>query len=204
MNAKKLDDLMELAGADVNDSDARWRLETALKATTSDYDPETVHRPLPSDWNAPLDELKKRADALLGQLEKLQYHHHANSAFWRSPSFVDNKDDHEPDDQVDEPARDVVIRTVEMISSAAAQARFEQQGRPTEHRKQHAVDRATEFWVRHSPYEISGTSTGKFADFARAFYLAARGNGGDTPDLDRQIKRAAARVVSERKPPVLS
>lgn len=188
---EQLESLMTLAGVAEKNRDARRWLRRALEATAP-FSGE-VHAPIPSDRNAPLDELIKCADALLGQLSKLQNHPHANSAFWHSPFFAV--------DEEDEPVEGVVRRTVEKIALAAAQARVEKTGRPSNQPKQQAVNLAAAFYDRYAPEKITGTPTSKFAEFARAFYALACGD--DTVGLDRQI-RNAARTVTERKSPVLS
>ena len=61
------------------------------------------------------------------------------------------------------------------------------------------VDLAFAFFVRFSLYQVSGTLTGSFAEFAREFYRAAMDidpeqHGG----LDRQIRQALTRLPIER------
>jgi hypothetical protein len=62
------------------------------------------------------------------------------------------------------------------------------------------VDRACGFFERYSSHTISGTPTGAFAIFARAFYAVAIGDAaGEHDSLERQIRQAAKRFSSRRQ-----
>ena len=77
-------------------------------------------------------------------------------------------------------------------------AKDRRRGRRRETRKQQVVDLAFGFFVRFSPYQVSGTSTGPFAKFARSFYSAAIGVDPDEHSgLDRQIRQAQTRLAIE-------
>lgn len=77
-------------------------------------------------------------------------------------------------------------------------ARDRRRGRRRKTRKQQVVDLAFAFFVRFSPYQVSGTPTGRFAKFARSFYSAAIGVDPDEHrGLDRQIRQAQTRLAIE-------
>jgi hypothetical protein len=61
------------------------------------------------------------------------------------------------------------------------------------------VDLAFGFFQRFSPRTPSGTPTGAFANFARAFYSAATASDPERRGLERQI-RQAARSFIKRQP----
>jgi hypothetical protein len=93
-----------------------------------------------------------------------------------------------------------VLSTIENIERAADAAKIRHRGRPPAAAKQHVTDLAFAFFVRFSPQRVSGTATGAFAKFARAFFAAATGadpeqHGG----LDRQIREAQKRLPIERQ-----
>ena len=112
--------------------------------------------------------------------------------FWRSSAFgpVHNN-------QVE---HGEVLSTLENIIGAAAGGRDGRKGRPAKGGEQLVVNLAFAFFVRFSPRTPSGTPTGAFATFARAFYGVVTGaepeeHGG----LDRQIRHAATRLPVERQ-----
>jgi hypothetical protein len=73
-------------------------------------------------------------------------------------------------------------------------------GRPQQQRNQQVVNLALGFYARFSQNPPSGTATGKFAEFARAFYAAAAKRDPGTQDgLERQIREAMKRLDIERQ-----
>ena len=93
-----------------------------------------------------------------------------------------------------------MISTLAKVIHAADTARDPNQGRRREVDKQRVVNRAFGFFVRFSAHRPSGTPTGAFAAFARAFYAAVTEVDPDGHDgLDRQIRQAVKRLPIERQ-----
>jgi hypothetical protein len=86
---------------------------------------------------------------------------------------------------------DEILSTIKNLECAALAAKDPRTGRPRVVKKQQVVDQAFAFFVRFSPLAPSGTPTGPFARFARAFYAAAvKDDADDDGSLDRQIRVA--------------
>jgi hypothetical protein len=149
------------------------------------------NRPLARDHNDLLADIGKGAKELVERIERLRRQPVTWLAFWHCRVFGPVHGDRV---EVGE-----VLATLEKIRSAAAAAKDRRTGRPRELGKQHVVDLAFAFFVRFSSHAPSGTSTGTFAEFARAFYATVTGsNMEEGGDLDRQIRQAAKRLPIER------
>ena len=93
-----------------------------------------------------------------------------------------------------------MLSAIEKIIMAARAAKDRRQGRPRETNKQDVVNLAFAFFVRFSPYQVSGTFTGPFGKFARSFYSAAiEADPEEHGGLDRQIRQALTRLPVERE-----
>src|SRR5207237_1219066 len=113
-------------------------------------------------------------------------------AFWRSKVFGPVRSN-----RVEIPK---VLSTLENVMRAADAAKDCQIGRPRERGKQEVVNQAFGFFVRFSPHRPSGTSTGAFARFARAYYAAVtETDPSEQGSLDRQIRQALTRLAVERQ-----
>jgi len=88
---------------------------------------------------------------------------------------------------------------LDSLGHASEITRDRSKGRRVASGKQHVVDLAFSFFVRHSSIEPTGSPTGKFADFAREFFLVATGiQPDDDGGLDRQIRHAMTRLPDIR------
>ncbi len=183
--------LLRLAGVSPTDKKAAAWLNDAFESARARYQ-AGKRRPLSADHNALLADIQKKAGELTERLERLRRHPASWRAFWRcsvfGPFHLDRAQDSE------------VISTLAKVIHAADTARDPNQGRRREVDKQYVVDRAFGFFVRFSAHRPSGTPTGAFAAFARAFYAAVTevdpdGHGG----LDRQIRQAVKRLPIERQ-----
>lgn len=187
---KTLSHLLQLAGVSPSERQAAAWLREAVAGAQPN--PRAVERPRPIDHNAPLVDIEKSARKLARQLERLRRKPFTRYAFWRSRVFGPVQKD-----RVEVPQ---VLATLEKIASAADAARIKRLGRPPATEKQHVVNSAFAFFVRFSPRKVSGTPTGAFATFARAFYGAATGRDPeDDGGLDRQIRQAQKRLPIERQ-----
>jgi hypothetical protein len=184
-------DLLKLAGVPPSNKVAAAWLSNAIVGAQHSFEAGSA-RPQPADHNALLADIKKSAKQLNKRIVRLRQHPASWRAFWRSsvfgPVYLDRMEIRE------------VLGTIEDIVRAADAAKINGQGRPRATAKQHVTDLAFAFFVRFSPRQVSGTATGAFARFARAFYAAAIGadpeqHGG----LDRQIREAQKRLPIERQ-----
>jgi hypothetical protein len=182
--------LLQLADVHRSDQMAAAWLSEAIEGARSSYR-AAKQRPLSADHNELLADVQASARQLTKRIERLRLHPVSWRSLWRSNVFGSV---HRDRVQVRE-----VLSTLEKIVRAASSAKVRRKGRPREVGKQHVVDLAFAFFVRFSPQRPSGTATGGFARFARAFYAAVTGvdpeqHGG----LDRQIRQAAKRLSIER------
>ena len=181
--------LLHLAGVSPSDEKATAWLNQAVEGARASYRAAN-QRPLPADHNDLLADIEKSAKALTKRIGRLRRHPFSWHMFWRSSAFGPvhhNQVEH-----------DEVLSTLENIIAAAAGERDGRQGRRPKAGEQHVVDLAFAFFVRFSARTPSGTPTGAFATFARAFYGVVTGaepHGG----LDRQIRHAATRLPVERQ-----
>jgi hypothetical protein len=186
---ERIRELLQLAGVPPSDKKAAAWLSSAIKGLRRD-DKSHVKRPLPADHNALLIEIKKSAKTLIQRLERLRQYPVSQHSFWRCKAFGPVYNDRV---EIRE-----VLSTLETIVLAADMAKDRRRGRRRETRKQQVVDLAFAFFVRFSPYQVSGTPTGRFAKFARSFYSAAIGVDPDEHSgLDRQIRQAQTRLAIE-------
>jgi hypothetical protein len=179
--------LLELAGVPPSDEAAAAWLSNALEAVRPH--PLAERRPAAADRNALLEGVQKSAQTLIKRMEQLRRQPICWYAFWHSPEFgpvLGNR--------VELPS---VFFFLETIGRAAESAKDPRKGRPTKTNKQDIVDMALAFFARFSPKRPSGTPTGEFATFARAFYASATGDRSD--ELDRQIRQAVKRLPVERE-----
>jgi hypothetical protein len=179
--------LLQLAGSPPSDEKAAAWLNEAIQGARTILR-AAAQRPLPADHNDLLADIEKSAKELTKRIQRLRRHPFSWYAFWRSsvfgPVHLDRVEVRE------------VLSTVENIIRAADTAKDRRKGRRREIGKQHVVDLAFAFFVRFSPEKPSGTPTGAFAKFARAFYGAV--TELDTEDgLDRQIRQAVTRLPIE-------
>ncbi len=204
--------LLQLARVPSGKRPVSW-LEHALVAARA-FNRAAKQRPLPADRNQLLADVAKTAKALTRLLQRLRSHPSSWHAFWRAVVSARagtlarravSEDDvrqqllRRPDPGSPPHDRDV-LSMLAKIERAAQIAKDPRMGRPREARKQHVVDLAFAFFVRYSPLEASGTPTGPFAKFARAFYaVALKINPDSAVGLDRQIRQAVKRLYMENE-----
>jgi hypothetical protein len=184
-------DLLRLAGVSPSNKEAAAWLNDALESARASY--QTANRrPQAADHNALLADIEKSARELTKRIERLRRHPASWSAFWRCSVFRPI--------QLDRAEVSEVLSTLAKVMHAADNARDRRKGRQREVGKQHVVDRALGFFVRFSAHRPSGTRTGAFAAFARAFCAAVTEVDRDGHDsLDRQIRQAVKRLPIERQ-----
>ena len=214
-SAREIDELLRLAGVASSDEKAVSWLEEALRGATAIYR-AARRRPLPADHDKLLIDIAKQARKLSKLLHRLQPS--SWYEFWVSfehsrPNtgrMVEHDDDENSKrllqrmavrrrrDRAESDDRLSIVRRIERAAETAVRAK--DTGRPTEIGKQRVVDLALAFFLRNSPIKPSGTRTGAFAKFARAFFVAAtkldlERHGG----LDRQIRQALKALPAERQ-----
>ena len=181
MTENSIPDLLKLAGVPASDKAVAW-LEEAIVGARSAHR-IAKKRPLAADHNALFADIEKSAKELTRGIDRLRRYPSSRVAFWRSkafgPVYGDRVEVHE------------VLSTLEDIVHAADMAKDQRKGRRRETGKQNVVNLAFGFFVKHSRQRLSGTPTGAFARFARAFYVAATGDNPEEGGLDRQIRQAA-------------
>jgi len=185
-----LQELLQFAGVPASDKKATAWLSNALDGVRPND--RAGKRPLPADHNALLTDIGKSAKKLIKRLERLRRYPSSRQIFWRSRAFgpVHN-------DRVE--VREV-LSVLENIVLAVDLTKDRRRGRRRETRKQQVIDLAFAFFVRFSPHRPSGTPTGAFATFARAFYSVATGADPEQHvGLDRQIRQAQKRLSIERQ-----
>src|SRR5262245_44418722 len=206
---QEIKQLLKLANVPSSDKRAMSWLETALNAARASD--RAVKRPLPADHNDRLADVANKARALAKQLQRLGRYPHSWHAFWRSFKALPARPFHRRavgDDEVKHALReaahrspveaDEILSTLKNLECAARAAKDPRKGRPRVVKKQQVVDLAFAFFVRCSPLTPSGTPTGPFARFARAFYAAAIGSDSDV-NLDRQLRAAIKRLPVEQE-----
>jgi hypothetical protein len=189
LTENRIRQLLQLAGASPSDEKAAAWLNEAITGARSNLR-AAEQRPLPADHNELLADIEKSAKELTKRMHRLRRHPVSWNAYWRSGVFgsvcLNRVEVRE------------VLSAVEQIARAAETAKVRHKGRRRDVGKQHVVDLAFAFFVRYSAHRPSGTSTGAFARFARAFYSAV--TELDTQDrLDRQIRQAVTRLPIERQ-----
>jgi hypothetical protein len=181
--------LLQLAGVSPSDGAAASWLSEAIEGARASYK-VAEQRPHSADHNELLADIEKSAKELTKRVERLRRHPFSWRAFWRSRAFgpvYGNRIE-----------VDAVLDALQTVVRAADMARDPRQGRRPEVGKQHVVDLALAFFVRFSRHRASGTATGAFARFARAFYAAViEGEPERYSGLDRQIRQAATRLPVE-------
>jgi hypothetical protein len=182
---------LHLAGVSPSDEKATAWLNQAVEGARASYQ-AADQRPLPADHNDLLADIEKSAKALTKRIGRLGQHPVSWLIFWRSSAFGPV--------HLDQVEHGEVLSTLENIIAAAAGGRDGRKGRPAKGGEQLVVNLAFAFFVRFSPRRPSGTPTGAFATFARAFHGVVIGaepekHGG----LDRQIRHAATRLPVERQ-----
>ena len=177
--------LLSLAAVPTKQQDeARAWLRLLLQV--SQVDP-WIERPIPTVHNEPLEAIESSAKALLAGMQKLHEQPHAFMGFWSgNPTF--EADLNPPATGLERFESKFVIRTIEAIAASAEAAKDRRQHRPRDRRKQGIVNTAAGFFAKFSSLPLSGTTTGRFAKFARAFY--AKATGAEDENIDRQIRRA--------------
>jgi hypothetical protein len=188
----EINDLLQLAGTSPSDkrTAGAW-LRDAL-ATAEFSNRVAKQRPLPADHNDLLADIEKKAKELDKRLQRLRTQPYSWRAFWRSSVFGPVR--------LNRVVVREVLSTLANIVRAAQIGKDPRQGRPRRAGKQHVVDRSLAFFVRYSPLEPSGTPTGAFATFTRAFYLVATKVDPDRHGgLDRQIRQAIKRLPVQRE-----
>lgn len=184
-------ELLRLAGLRPSDKKAAAWLSNAIDGVRLDDGKAAEKRLLPADHNALLTDIEKSAKKLTKRIDRLRRHSATRIAFWRSSVFGPVHFD-----RVEVPE---VLAALEKIIKAAGSAKDRRQGRPRETDKQNVVNVAFAFFVRFSPYQVSGTPTGPFGKFARSFYSAAiEADPEEHGGLDRQIRQALTRLPIER------
>ena len=192
MTEHEIKDLLRLAGTSPSDKKAAvaW-LRDAL-ATAEFSNRVAKQRPLPADHNDLLADIEKKAKELDKRLQRLRNRPYSWRAFWRSSVFGPVR--------LNRVVHREVLSTLKNIVRAAQIEKDPGQGRPRMVGKQQVVDRALAFFVRYSPLAPSGTPTGAFATFARAFYLVATKVDPDRDGgLDRQIRQAIKGLPVQRE-----
>jgi hypothetical protein len=182
-----IEELLRMAGVSPSNKKATAWLSSAIKGVWRND--KAAEKPLPADHNALLTDIEKSAKELIKRLERLRRNPFSRHTFWRCKAFGPVYNDRV---EVRE-----VLSTLETIVLAADMARDRRRGRRRKTREQQVVDLAFAFFVRFSPYQVSGTPTGRFAKFARSFYSAAIRVDPDKHRLDRQIRQAQTRLAIE-------
>ena len=191
MTEHEIKDLLRLAGTSPSDKKAAvaWLRDALGSAEFSNR--MAKQRPLPADHNDLLVDIEKKAKGLDKRLQRLRNRPYSWRAFWRSSVFGPVR--------LNRVVAREVLSTLKKIVRAAQIEKDPGKGRPRKIGKQQVVDRAFAFFVRYSPHEPSGTPTGAFAGFARAFYAAAiKVDPDDDGGLDRQIREAIKRLPTQR------
>lgn len=193
MTPEQVDKLLDVAGVDRSNEEARWRLGMLPSFLPH---PGTKQRPTGRDWNEPLREIAKQAEALIGSLRQLRLHRHQHVDFWGSAQFGPDPvalvnpapDYHAASVTGLEKVR--VLSTLENIAAAAKAAQRQDKGLPPDKRKRRTVEAAADFLQRFRPNALlTGTPTGQFNKFAAAFYEAIH---GESANLDRAVRDVAA------------
>lgn len=129
------------------------------------------------------------------RITALRVHPHSHADFWLSEVFGPVFNDR-LEQTITQFERPHVLAAVQTIAQAARDAQSVENGRPPEHRKQRTIDIAARFFQMFLPGQISGSPTGKFFPFAKAFYSIAQGRDPDKddPQIDLQVRRAAAKL----------
>jgi hypothetical protein len=183
-----------------NNGARRW-LEVSIPILRARPSPA----PSPGEWNAPLDEVAKRAEDLLEGLRALRKRPHQHTVFWGSSIFgpIHRLGDPMIDcDQINSPIeigleRGGIIPLLEKMVDVAQAARRARNGRPAQSRKQETIYAAAFFWRRVLCREkISASPTGPFYSFAQAFHAAV--NGGDEDENVERHVRVAVRPRRNR------
>jgi hypothetical protein len=186
---KSIRQLLQLAGAPPSDEKAAAWLNEAITGARASLR-IAAQRPLPADHNELLADIEKSAKELTTRIHRLRRHPVSWNAYWRSGVFGPVRFNRV---EVRE-----VLSAVQKIVRAADTAKVHHQGRRRDIGKQQVVDWAFAFFVRYSPDRPSGTPTGAFARFARAFYSAVTELDMEH-GLDRQIRQAVTRLPVERQ-----
>lgn len=197
MTRDQIDRLLDIAGVDRSNEDARTRLQMALDFLPH---PDAKARPTGRDWNDPLKEISEQAEELSDSLRKLRLQRHQHVDFWSFEQFGDvDFADPAPDYHAAGETgleRGGVLSMLERIAAAAKAAQRQDKGRPADKRKRRTVEAAANFLQRFCPEApLSGTPTGLFREFATAFYEAVYGGRAE---LDRMVREVAAERASTK------
>jgi hypothetical protein len=199
---KQLKELLELAEVRWSNTGARSWLQSALLAAgaLNPTKKKEGQRPLPTDHSERMADIARAASKLNRELVRLRSHPYSWAAFWRAVEtrlknisvIMDEEDFSRYRARSGRLDDRTCLATLGHLASAAEAAKESRMGRPLAAEKQHIVDLAFGFFARYSPLKPSGTHTGAFGEFARAFHAAAIKR--DAGDLDRQIRVAMSRL----------
>ena len=128
-------ELLRLAG--VSPANAAARLWMADALTSAQAVAGAIPRPVPTQFNQPLEKVERAAGQLTVALEELGRHHHAHGEFWRFRAFGPI--------YADVFERPHVLSNVEDVRLAARNARVRSTGRPPKVRRQQIVSLALAF-----------------------------------------------------------
>jgi hypothetical protein len=192
MAENRIPELLRIAAVDQSDRKAVAWLSAALAGAKDNYQAAET-RPRALDHNELLYDIERAAKKLTKKLKRLDSYPPVYRDFWRSsvfgPVFNGRFEIKE------------VLETIDKIIRAANSAKDPRKGRRRQIGKQHVVNLALGFFKRFSPHKPSGTTTGKFAKFAREFYSAAIGRDPEADGLDRQITNAVHPRSSTKRAP---
>jgi hypothetical protein len=191
LTEERIRQLLELGGVPPSDEKAVTWLKEASKGAAASYRIAKQRRPA-ADHNALLADIEKSAKQLTNRIQRLRRYPASWRAFWRSRAFGPVRGN-----RVEIRG---VLSTLENVMRAADAAKDRRKGRPREVGKQQVVNQAFAFFVRFSAHRPSGTSTGAFARFARAYYAAVtEADPTEHGGIDRQIRQALTRLAIERQ-----
>ncbi|MER9841102.1 hypothetical protein NKJ59_07600 [Mesorhizobium australicum] len=191
----KVRKLLQLAGIDPLDKKAAGKLEFSHQAACIAAHREAIHRPIPSEYNPPLDLVRTLADELLAALANLDLHPHAKLALWlddgwSAPLFISTGDR-----DVRDNARAGITTVLRRLSKSAIEARYSRDGQPPSQLKNAVVTCAFDFFARNSTKKPTTTATGQFGKFAAEFYGCVT---DEWPSEDGQTLAGIVRDVVKR------
>jgi hypothetical protein len=147
---------------------------------------DPIERHIPTVHNELLETIETAAKALLAGRQKLRESPYTFWDFWEPNSLFETALD--PPAPCFEVEDEDTFRGIEGFVRRAEAAKDRRRHRPRDARKQGIVTVAACLFKQFSPLPLSGTPTGRFAEFARKFYWSATGVDAD---LDTQIRRSA-------------
>ena len=204
--------LMQLAGVPLSNKPAVSWLQHALITAHRQHQP--TKRLASAEHNDKLEDIGKTARRLLKQLRGLRSRPYTRLEFWSrveplpASGFLGeavSEDEVQSLLRKRRPERSrqddtSILAILDRIERAAHAAKERRQGRPPDLRKQRVINLAAQFLVRFSDLKLSGTATGQFASFARAFYsIALKADPGEDGGLDRQIRQTVKLIRSRQE-----